>query len=63
MATNTATTAKLTTRTIVEGVRRDIQAQLDATRADALRRSEEAIAEVRELFVQLASLAEQLNKV
>ena len=61
-ATSTAATAKLTTRTVVEGVRRDIQAQLDATRADALRRSEEATAQVRELSVQLASLAEQLNK-
>ena len=46
----------------MEGVRRDIQAQLDANRADALRRSEEAAAQVRELSGQLASLAEQLNK-
>ena len=61
-ATSTAATAELTTRTVVEGVRRDIQAQLDVTRADALRRSEEATAQVRELSVQLASLAEQLNK-
>ena len=59
---STAATAELTTRTVVEGVRRDIQAQLDVTRADALRRSEEATAQVRELSVQLASLAEQLNK-
>ena len=49
-------------RTVVEGVRRDIQAQLDANRADALKRSEEAAAQVRELSAQLASLAEQLNK-
>ena len=61
-ATHTVATAELTTRTVVADVRRDIQAQLDATRADALRRSEEAIAQVRELSVQLASLAEQLNK-
>ena len=61
-ATNTAATAKLTMRTVVEGVRRDIQAQLDANRADALKRSEEAAAQVRELSAQLASLAEQLNK-
>ena len=40
-ATSTAATAELTMRTVVEGVRRDIQAQLDANRADALKRSEE----------------------
>ena len=61
-ATSTAATAELTTRTVVEGVRRDIQAQLDANRADALKRSEEAAAQVRELSAQLASLAEQLNR-
>ena len=57
-ATSTAATAELTTRTVVEGVRRDIQAQLDANRVDALKRSEEAAAQVRELSAQLASLAE-----
>ena len=40
-ATSTAATAELMTCTVVEGVRRDIQAQLDANRADALKRSEE----------------------
>ena len=34
-ATSTAATAELTTRTVVEGVRRDIQAQLDTNREDA----------------------------
>ena len=62
-ATSTVATAELTTCTIVEGVRREIQAQLDSNRADALRRSEEAAAQVRELSVQLASLTEQLNKI
>ena len=61
-ATSTAATAELTMRTVVEGVRRDIQAQLDANRADALKRSEEVVAQVCELSAQLASLAEQLNK-
>ena len=60
--THTVATAELTTRTVVADVRRDIQAQLDATHADALRRSEEVTAQVRELSVQLASLAEQLTK-
>ena len=62
-ATSTVATAELMTRTVVEGVRREIQAQLDSNRADALRRSEEAAAQVRELSVQLASLTEQLNKI
>ena len=61
-ATSTAATAELTTRVAVEGVRRDIQAQLDANRADALQRSEEVAKQVRDLSVQLTSLAEQLNK-
>ena len=39
--TSTATTAEITTRTVIEGVRRDIQAQLDTNCADALRREEE----------------------
>ena len=61
-ATSTAATAELTTRVAVEGVRRDIQAQLDANRADALQRSEEVAKQVRDLSAQLTSLAEQLNK-
>ena len=61
--TSTVATAELTTRTVVEGVRREIQAQLDSNRADALQRSEEAAAQVRELSVQLASLTKQLNKI
>ena len=40
-ASSTTATAEITTRTIVEGVRRDIQAQLDQNRADALRREDE----------------------
>ena len=34
--TSTAATADITTRTVVEGVRRDIQAQMDQNRVDAL---------------------------
>ena len=37
-ATSIAATAEVTTRTVVEGVRRDIQAQIEQNRADALRR-------------------------
>ena len=38
VVTSTATTAEVTMRTVVEGIRRDIQAQLEQNRADALRR-------------------------
>ena len=41
-ATSTTATAKVTTRTVVEGVRRDIQAQIEQNRVDALRREQEA---------------------
>ena len=41
-ATSTTTTAEVMTRTVVEAVRRDIQAQLEQNRADALRREQEA---------------------
>ena len=34
--TSTAATAEVTMRTVVEGVRRDIQAQLEQNRADTL---------------------------
>ena len=41
-AISTAMTAEITTRNAVESVRRDIQAQLDKNRVDALQRKEEA---------------------
>ena len=40
--TSTATTADVSTCTVVEEVRRDVQAQLEQNRADALCRGEEA---------------------
>ena len=61
-AISTAATAKVTMRKAVEGVRRDIQAQLDQNRADALRREEEAQRRVQEISNQLQTLTEQLNK-
>ena len=42
VAMSTAATAKIHMRTVVEGVRRDIQAQLEQTCADSLRREQEA---------------------
>ena len=40
-ASSATATAEITARTAVEGARRDIQAQLDVYRADALRKSDE----------------------
>ena len=60
-ASSATATAEITARTAVEGARRDIQAQLDVYRADALRKSDETQAQVQEISVQLAKLTEQLN--
>ena len=49
-------------RTVVEGVRRDIQAQLEQTRADSLRRETEAQHRIEDISKQLQALTEQLNK-
>ena len=61
-ATSTAATAEVTTRTVVEGVRRDIQAQIEQNRADALRREQEAQSRITEISQQLQTLTDQLNK-
>ena len=60
--TSTATMAEVTMRTVVEGVRRDIQVQLEQNRADALWREQEAQHQVEEISRQLQNLTEQLNK-
>ena len=60
-ATSAAATAEIKTRTVVEDARRDIQAQIDANRADTLRQTEETKAQVQEISAQLAKLTEQLN--
>ena len=61
-ATSAAATAEVTTRTVVEGARRDIQAQIDANRADTLRQTEETKAQVQTISAQLAKLTAQLNQ-
>ena len=61
-ATSTTTTAEVMMRTVVEGVRRDIQAQLDRNRADALLREQAAQHKVEEISRQLQNLTDQLNK-
>ena len=49
-------------RTVVEGVRIDIQIQIEQTRVDALRREQEAQRKVEEISTQLQTLTDQLNK-
>ena len=61
-ATSTAATAEITTCTVVEGVRRDIQAQLDQNRVDALQCEEQAQKRVEEISKQLQTLTDRLNK-
>ena len=61
-ATSTAATAEVTMRTVVEGVRRDIQVQIEQNRADALWREQEAQHRVEEISKQLQTLTDQLNK-
>ena len=49
-------------RTVVEGVRRDIRAQIEQIRADALQREQEMQRRVEEISTLLQTLIEQLNK-
>ena len=48
-ATSTAVTAGVMTRMVVEGVRRDIKAQIEQNHADALRREQEVQLEVEDI--------------
>ena len=59
--TSTAATAEIMMRTVVEGVRRDIQAQIEQTRADALRREQEVQRRIEEVSTLLQTLTDQLN--
>ena len=56
-----AATAEVTTRTMVEGVRRDVQAQMDKNRADTLHRADEAQRKVEQVSNELKELTTQLN--
>ena len=60
--TSTAATAEVTMRTVVEGIRRDIQEQIEQNHADALRREQEAQHKVEDISKQLQILTDQLNK-
>ena len=54
-ATSTATTAKVTMHMVVEGVRRDIQEQIEQNRTDTLQWEQEARHRVEKIFKQLAN--------
>ena len=56
-----ATTTEVTTCTVVEGVRRDVQAQIDQNRVDTLHRVDEAQRKVDQVSNELKELATQLN--
>ena len=53
--------AEVTTCTVVEGVRRDVQAQIDQNCADTLRRADEAQRKVDQVSNELKELTTQLN--
>ena len=59
---STAVTAKIQTHIAVEGMRRDVQVQLEQNRMDALRRDEESQHKVEQIAAQLQKLTEQLNQ-
>ena len=61
VASSTATTAEIHTRTAVEGMRRDVQAQIEQTRADAQRRDEETQKMIQQIVAGLEQLTKQLN--
>ena len=60
-ATSTAATAEVTTHTMVEGVRRDLRAEMDKNCADTLRRADEAQRKVEQVSNELKELTTQLN--
>ena len=62
VAMSTAVTAEINMCTMVEGVQRDIQAQLEQTRVDSLRREQEAQHRIEDISKQLQTLTIQLNK-
>ena len=60
--TSTGAMAQITMRMVVEGIQRDIQAQIEQTHADALQREQEAQRRIEEISTQLQTLTNQLNK-
>ena len=60
-ASSTAATAEIHTRTAVEGMCRDVQAQIEQTRADAQRKDEETQKTIQQIAAGLEQLTKQLN--
>ena len=56
-----AATVEVTTRMMVEGVRRDVQAQIDQNRADTLQRTDEGQRKLEQVSNELKELTIQLN--
>ena len=50
-----------TTRTVAEGLRKDVQAQIDQNRADTLRKTDEAQRRLDQVSDELKNLTSQLN--
>ena len=61
-ATSTAVTVETQTRTAVEAMHRDVQAQFGQNRADALRREEESQHKVEQIAERLQKLTDQPNQ-
>ena len=61
-ASSTAATAKIMTCTAVEGMRRDVQAQIEQNRVDALRDSNAVQKKVDQISEELQKLIAQLNQ-
>ena len=62
VATSTAATAETSTRTAVEGIRCEVQAQINQTRTDSQRKEEEMRRQVEQIAEGLKTLTEQLNQ-
>ena len=60
-ATSTAATAEIQTRTAVEGMRRDVQVQLDQNRVDIQRKDAENQKTMQQIVAGLKNLTKQLN--
>ena len=60
-ATSTAATVEIQMHIAVEGMRRDVQAQIDQNRVDAQRRDEENQKTIQQIAAGLEELTKQLN--
>ena len=62
IAMSTAATAETSTRAAVEGIRCEVQAQINQTRTDSQRKEEETRRQVEQIAEGLKTLTEQLNQ-